>query len=96
MDLVVCNPPYVDAAELEGLPPEVLADPRLALVGGPHIHERVAAAALPWLRGGGVLALEIGADQGVEVSRALGRSFADVRTERDLAGRDRVVIGRAP
>lgn len=96
VDLVVSNPPYVGVEEFEGLPPEVLADPELALIGGPEVHERVAAAALRWLRDGGVLALEIGATQGEVVARALGRSFMDVRVERDLAGRDRVVIARAP
>ena len=33
-DLVVCNPPYVNAQSMQGLPPEYLAEPELALAGG--------------------------------------------------------------
>src|SRR5918996_1397822 len=54
-DLVVSNPPYVTPEEYEGLPPEVKADPTLALLGGPEVYERLAAEALRWLRDGGEL-----------------------------------------
>ena len=33
-DLILCNPPYVNAATMVGLPPEFLAEPALALHGG--------------------------------------------------------------
>jgi ribosomal protein L3 glutamine methyltransferase len=33
-DLVICNPPYVDAERMATLPPEFLAEPDLALAGG--------------------------------------------------------------
>ncbi len=33
-DLILCNPPYVNAATMAGLPPEFLAEPALALHGG--------------------------------------------------------------
>ncbi len=33
-DLILTNPPYVDAAGMKGLPPECLHEPRLALAGG--------------------------------------------------------------
>lgn len=96
VDLVVSNPPYVTPQEYEDLPAEVRADPELALVGGLEVYERLAAQAPRWLRDGGVLAVEIGAAQGRDVSSALRSSFTDVRVEQDLAGRDRVVVGRRP
>ena len=96
VDLVVSDPPYVTPEEYEDLPAEVRADPKLALVGGVEVVERLAGAALRWLRDGGVLAVEIGASQGRDVVRLLGRSFGDVRIEPDLAGRDRAVVGRRP
>ena len=96
VDLVVSNPPYVTRQEYEDLPAEVRADPELALVGGLEVYERLAVQAPRWLRDGGVLAVEIGAAQGRDVSSALGSSFTDVRVEQDLAGRDRVVVGRRP
>jgi release factor glutamine methyltransferase len=96
IDLIVSNPPYVAASDLEGLPPEVRADPTLALVGGPVLYERLAADALRWLRDDGVLAVEIGAEDGDRVAEVMRASFGGVRVEPDLAGRDRVVVGRRP
>lgn len=96
VDLVLCNPPYVTLEEYADLPPEVRAEPALALLGGIEVHERLAAQALRWLRDGGALAVEIGEGQGQAVSDLLRRSFADVRVHADLAGRDRVVVGRRP
>ena len=96
VDVVVSNPPYVPAEDLEDLPAEVRADPALALAGGIDVYERLGAQAARWLRDGGVLAVEIDARMGDEVVRVLSERFADVRVERDLAGRDRVVLARAP
>ena len=96
VDVVVSNPPYVPAEDLEDLPAEVRADPVLALAGGIDVYEWLGAQAVRWLRDGGVLAVEIDARMGDEVVRVLSERFADVRVERDLAGRDRVVLARAP
>lgn len=96
VDLVVSNPPYLTDAEYEDLPDEVRADPRLALVGGTRLHERLAAQAFGWLRRGGALAVEIGASQAPDVAKVLEGSYEDVRVVPDLAGRDRVVVGRRP
>ncbi len=96
VDLVISNPPYVTPAEYEDLPEDVKADPELALVGGPEIYERLAAESLRWLRDGGVLAVEIGAGRGRGVAETLRRSFMDVKVLLDLAGRERVVLGRRP
>ena len=96
VDVVVSNPPYVTAEEYADLPAEVRADPALALVGGVEVYDRLAGQALRWLRDGGALAVEIGAGQGSEVAGVLARSFTGVRVHADLAGRDRVVMGRRP
>jgi release factor glutamine methyltransferase len=93
---VVSNPPYVAASEHDDLPAEVRADPRLAIVGGPEVYERIASEAARWLRDDGILAVEIGAGDGAVVSEIHGASFTGVRVELDLAGRDRVVVGRRP
>jgi release factor glutamine methyltransferase len=96
VDLVVSNPPYLTPDEYEDLPPEVKADPELALLGGPDVYERLAAEALRWLGDGGVLAVETGASRGRALADALSGSFMEVRVEPDLAGRDRIVLGRRP
>ena len=97
VDLLISNPPYVTRAEYEDLPAEVRADPELSLIGGLEVHRRLSVDGSRWLRSGGVLAVEIGAAQGKEVSAALENLlYVDVSVERDLAGRDRVVVGRRP
>ena len=96
VDVVVSNPPYVPPEEIDDLPAEVRADPRLALAGGTEVHRRLAEQAPRWLRSGGVLAVEIDARWGEEVAELLSPRFTRVRVERDLAGRDRVVLGRMP
>jgi release factor glutamine methyltransferase len=95
VDLVVSDPPYIAPDELEDLPPEVRADPMLALTGGIEVYERLCAHAQRWLREGGVLAVEIDARRGDEIAQVVGRSFADPRVLSDLTGRDRVVVARA-
>jgi release factor glutamine methyltransferase len=94
-DLVVSNPPYVTAEEIEGLEPEVRDwEPRTATVGDDHT-EVIAAASAEVLRPGGWLVLEVGDGRAVVVSRHLQElGYREVRTDPDLAGRDRVVEGQ--
>jgi release factor glutamine methyltransferase len=67
LDLVVSNPPYIRTADIAGLAPEVRDhDPRLALDGGTDgldAYRAIAADAPRLLAPGGILAVEIGADQ---------------------------------
>jgi release factor glutamine methyltransferase len=93
LDAVVSNPPYVAAGEV--LPRDVGHEPREALFGGEDglvVIRRLIAAA----HGVPYLALEVGAGQAeavVELVRAGG--WPDVATVRDLAGHERVVVGRS-
>lgn len=93
-DLVVSNPPYVTAEEIEGLEPEVRDwEPRTATVGDDHT-EVIATAAAEVLRPGGWLVLEVGDGQAPAVCRLLQKlNYEHVRTASDLTGRDRVVEG---
>jgi ribosomal protein L3 glutamine methyltransferase len=62
-DLILCNPPYVNAESMQALPPEYRAEPELALAGGRDGMDFVRALlhALPAaLSPEGVLLLEIG------------------------------------
>ena len=100
-DLIVSNPPYVVDGEIEGLEPEVARfEPRMALSGGTgglDCIARIAVAAESFLRPGGWLFLEIGADQ-KEAVRALltapERRYGDVAVLDDWAGRARVAQAR--
>jgi release factor glutamine methyltransferase len=95
-DLIVSNPPYVPPADVERLQPEVLREPREALIGSGR-HAEVAVAALPALRPSGVLVLEVGDGQAPEVAGSLRElGYGEVGVTADLAGRERVVDGRKP
>jgi len=93
-DLVVSNPPYVRADEIELLEPEVRDwEPRGALVGE-GATEAVARGALAVLRGGAALVLEVADGDAGRIAELLSElGFSRVATTKDLSGRDRVVEG---
>jgi release factor glutamine methyltransferase len=99
-DVVVSNPPYVRTGELAGLQAEVRREPRLALDGGPDgltLVARVVDGAFAQLLPGGLLALEIGEEQGAAVRDLLQvRGYERVRIETDLERRDRMAFGTRP
>jgi release factor glutamine methyltransferase len=94
-DLIVSNPPYVQASELDALEPEVRDwEPREALLDEGQT-ELLARAAIDALRGGASLVLEVHeqrADRMRDLLESLG--YDDVRITPDLAGRPRVVEGK--
>jgi release factor glutamine methyltransferase len=97
VDAVVCNPPYVAVEARDSLPADVLAEPELAVFGDIRIYERLFAEAFVWLRGGGLIVVEIEEGAAEAVSRAAKEAgFEDVLVRRDLARRDRVVSARRP
>lgn len=100
LDLVVSNPPYLRTDELASVPREVRHDPRSALDGGPDglaLYRALAAAAWRFLRPGGWLAVEIGAEQGESVPGLLAAAgFAPVAMQRDYNQLPRVVTARRP
>jgi release factor glutamine methyltransferase len=95
VDVVCANPPYVSRARRDELPPDVLADPDIAVFGEPELYQRIFADAYAWVRAGGSVAVEIEDDAASWVVAAASvTGFEDVVVQRDLAGRDRVVSGR--
>lgn len=99
-DLIVSNPPYIPAAELDRLDASVREfEPHMALDGGPDGLEFYRAIARHWkplLRPGGWLLLEIGDDQAEAVTYLLRLAgLGRIGTGQDAAGRDRVVWGKA-
>jgi release factor glutamine methyltransferase len=99
-DLIVSNPPYIAQPQLPTLQREVQFEPRLALDGGADgldIVRRLVSDAPAHLKAGGLLALEIGDDQGPAVLELLTRSLGhEVRVERDLARLDRLAFAKKP
>ena len=89
-DLIVSNPPYIPAAEVETLAVEVRDhEPRGALTPGPRgteVIERILEA-----RRAPVVMLEIGFGQLPDVRR-VARGYEIVEVINDLAGIERVVV----
>lgn len=100
LDVVVSNPPYVadESPELDDSVREW--EPSGALFAGPDGLDaiRVIARDAPArLHPGGWLVLEIGSDQGGAVADLLDAAgWTDVEVRQDLAGHDRIAIGRRP
>jgi len=95
-DLVVSNPPYVAASELDGLQREVRDhEPRMALtpgVDGLTIIRRLLLDSRAFVKAGGHLLMEIGFNQGEAVERLIDRNgwkFLDIH--KDLQGIPRIV-----
>jgi ribosomal protein L3 glutamine methyltransferase len=62
-DLIITNPPYVEADEMDALPPEYRHEPEMALAGGPdglEIVRRILVNAADYLNPNGSLICEIG------------------------------------
>ena len=96
-DLVLSNPPYIADGEYDGLPPEVKADPRIALTSGERgldIIKRLIAEAPKHLKPGGKFMFEIGYDQAewiAEIVEADERYRSHV-LQKDLNDIDRLFI----
>lgn len=96
-DLLVANPPYIPTADIGSLDPEVRDhEPRLALDGGPDglaFFRRLAAEASHRMRCPGCLMLEFGDGQAAAVQELFTNTAWTVeRVEKDLSGRDRILI----
>jgi release factor glutamine methyltransferase len=97
-DVIVSNPPYIRTEVIPTLMEDVKDyEPYIALWGGEDgldFYRRITTESLKVLKAGGVLAYEIGYDQSVEVETILRENgYYNVKTVKDLAGNDRVVIG---
>lgn len=98
-DMLISNPPYIPTEDIGKLMEEVrFHDPVLALDGredGLYFYRRITEQAGKYLKPGGWLMYEIGCEQGADVSAIMqGEEFTEVTVKKDLAGLDRVVIGK--
>lgn len=96
VDLIISNPPYLTAAEMQSLMPETAHEPVAALDGGADgldFYRLLCARYGAVLRPGGWLVLEIGCAQATDVLE-LGRQWGWVNGQcrRDYGGNDRVVL----
>ncbi len=96
-DLIVCNPPYVSAAEFESLETNVKAyGPRIALYAGEDgldVYRRIIEKVDQFLKPDAALMLEIGYAQGQAVRELLEQTecFNKITIEKDFHNNDRIV-----
>ena len=98
-DMIVSNPPYIRTEEINRLDEEVkLHDPWIALDGkedGLYFYRLIVKDSIRYLNKGGYILFEIGFDQGKDVSELLkNEGYEEIEIKKDLAGLDRVVMGR--
>ena len=98
-DLIVANPPYVDAAEFDTLAPEIARfEPRRALVGGADplaCYRALAPDLARLLAPAGAAVLEVGAGQAPRVAAVMADyGLAERGRWRDLSGIERCVVVR--
>lgn len=97
LDVIVSNPPYIPAADIPGLQPEVLFDPDSALDGGPDgldVVRRILRDAPAFLKPGGALLVEVGAGQSdavMQIVNETGGMSVDTFLV-DFAGIERVLV----
>ena len=99
-DIIVSNPPYIKTKDIENLEIEVKThDPMLALDGsedGLKFYKKITDNAKNYLNEDGYLLYEIGFDQGEDVKEIMIKNdFKEIEIIKDLAGLDRVVVGRS-
>ncbi len=96
-DIIVSNPPYIESDVIDTLQVEVKDyEPHLALDGGKDgliFYRRIVDIAPDMLNKDGILAFEIGYNQGSKVLEIMKKSFYNIQIIKDLCGNDRVVIG---
>lgn len=95
-DVITANPPYIKTFDIDGLAPQVTAQPRLALDGGEdglRFYRLIAEQAKKHIKKGGVLMTEIGFDQADAVTE-LFAGLGECRVIKDLDGKDRIVVCR--
>lgn len=100
LDLIVSNPPYLTAQEMQQLQPEVAQEPAMALEAGEDgllFYRALARDYRQALRPGGALALEIGWQQRQQVTALLeAAGWADIQCRKDYNGNDRCILARRP
>lgn len=98
-DLIVSNPPYINAKDMEELDNKVKKEPELALFGGEdglYFYREIIKKSHKYLNENGYIAFEIGYNQGQSVKELLSfNGYKDITLIKDYNGFDRCVIARS-
>ena len=93
--MIISNPPYIPiGTELE---PEIKHEPCIALFAeenGLQLYRKIVSEAPNYLKQGGWLIFELGIGEADAVKAYMNEYFEDVKVEKDLEGKDRIIYGR--
>lgn len=98
-DIIISNPPYIPHIEKQNIQKEVSFEPDIALYTkdnqGLEFYQKIITNAPNILNKNGYLLLELGIDQAQNVRQImLDNKFKDIEIIKDLAGIERVIIGK--
>lgn len=94
-DMIVSNPPYIPYGTK--LSEEVMQEPKIALFAennGLSFYQEIIKDSPKYLNNGGYLLFELGVDESDAVRDMLKEDFKDIEIVKDLAGIDRVILGK--
>ncbi len=94
-DCILSNPPYIETERISLLDDELFFEPRVALDGGNDgldFYKVIIREYGKYLRSGGIMLLEIGADQGKAVSEICIEMDYRCEVYKDYGGNDRVAF----
>jgi release factor glutamine methyltransferase len=100
VDIMVSNPPYIPAGDLNSLQPEVKDhEPLMALIAGPdgtEMAKRIIQTAPEYLKKNGALIMEMGLGQAEALTRMAETTGAYDKPGilKDLAGIERVIVAK--
>lgn len=98
-DLIISNPPYIPLNEKKQLQIEVGFEPELALFAedaeGVDFYDKIIKSAPEFLKDAGYLMFELGIGQADAVKKMMkSAGFKNIEIENDLAGIERVILGK--
>ena len=98
-DIIVSNPPYIPASEIEVLQAEIKYEPRIALDGGKNgldFYRRIIKETPSYLKKGGFLIMEMGFNQREAIKNIFQKSrvFQIIEFVKDYNNIDRVVVAQ--
>ena len=94
-DAILSNPPYIRPEVIEALSPEVKKEPYAALYGGDDgviFYNKIIRDYSKFLKKDGFMLLEIGYDQGIEVTKIANDNGFTCRIIKDYGSNDRVAF----
>lgn len=100
IDTIVSNPPYVKESDFKKLPQEIKKfEPKVALLSpqnGLFYLHKIIIEAKPFLKPGGLIALEVALGQAKNVGQLIKKenAFENIQVKKDLAGIDRVILAQ--